>query len=51
MPDSSQDHSTWLYLQDCENVSLVRNLPHQNTRRPDDMEDAAEKTRKGSEEQ
>lgn len=26
IPDSSPGHSEWLYLQDCENVSLVRNL-------------------------
>ncbi len=41
MPDSSPDYSEWLYLQDCENVSLVRNVTPLKPRQPHETQEAA----------
>ena len=42
MPDSSPGHSEWLYLQDCENVSLVRNVTPLRPRQPHQTQEAGE---------
>lgn len=42
MLDASPDHSGWLYLQDCENVSLARNITRLNPRPPHETKQAAE---------
>ncbi len=41
MPGSPTDHSEWLYLQDCENVSLVRNLAPLNPRQTREAQESA----------
>jgi hypothetical protein len=42
MPDVAPDHSEWLYLQDCGNVSLVRNITPLNPRQSHETQEKAE---------